>query len=89
MEKAESLSFPMVHGSGGRGQSLHGEILGDAVTCVVVSLILEVLVKNHSYYLPMDSWPSSVSLKYTTILHQLPNPPTTSQKRRTTHLQVH
>ena len=27
MEKAESLSFPMVIGSGGRGQSLHGEIL--------------------------------------------------------------
>ena len=29
---------------------------------------------QHSYYLPRDSWPSSVSLKYI-ILHQLPNPP--------------
>ncbi len=27
MEKAETLSFPMVKGSGGLGQSLHGEIL--------------------------------------------------------------
>jgi len=27
MEKAETLSFPTVIGSGGRGQSLHGEIL--------------------------------------------------------------
>jgi hypothetical protein len=27
MEKAESLSFPMVIGSGGSGQSLHNEIL--------------------------------------------------------------
>jgi hypothetical protein len=27
MEKAETLSFPMVIGSGGRGQSLHGEVL--------------------------------------------------------------
>jgi len=27
MEKAESLSFPTVIGSGGRGQSLHNEIL--------------------------------------------------------------
>jgi hypothetical protein len=27
MEKAEALSFPTVIGSGGRGQSLHGEIL--------------------------------------------------------------
>jgi hypothetical protein len=27
MEKAESLSFPAIIGSVGRGQSLHGEIL--------------------------------------------------------------
>jgi hypothetical protein len=27
MEKAETLSFPTVKGSGGRGQSLHGDIL--------------------------------------------------------------
>ncbi len=27
MEKAETLGFPTVKGSGGRGQSLHGEIL--------------------------------------------------------------
>ncbi len=27
MEKADSLSFPTVYGSGGRGQSLYGEIL--------------------------------------------------------------
>jgi hypothetical protein len=27
MENAETLSFPMVIGSGGLGQSLHGEIL--------------------------------------------------------------
>ena len=27
MEKAETLSFPTVIGSGGREQSLHGEIL--------------------------------------------------------------
>jgi len=27
MEKAETLSFPTVMGSGGHGQSLHGEIL--------------------------------------------------------------
>ncbi len=27
MEKAETLSFTTVIGSGGRGQSLHGEIL--------------------------------------------------------------
>ncbi len=32
MEKAESLSFPTVPGSGGRGQSLDGEILGDTLT---------------------------------------------------------
>jgi hypothetical protein len=32
MEKAESLSFPAAQGSRGRGQSLHGEILGDALT---------------------------------------------------------
>ena len=31
MEKAESLNFLMVPGSGGRGQSLHGEILGDTL----------------------------------------------------------
>ena len=31
MEKAEIFSFPMVPGSGGRGQSLHGEILGTAL----------------------------------------------------------
>jgi hypothetical protein len=30
MEKAESLSFPTVIGSGGRRQSLHNEILIDA-----------------------------------------------------------
>ena len=29
MEKAEIFCFPTVPGSGGRGQSLHGEILGD------------------------------------------------------------
>jgi len=32
MEKAEIFSFPMVPGSGGRGQSLLGEILGTALT---------------------------------------------------------
>ena len=29
--KAEIFSFSMVPGSGGHGQSLHGEILGDAL----------------------------------------------------------
>jgi hypothetical protein len=32
MEKAESLSFPTIPGYGGRGQSLNGEIVGDALT---------------------------------------------------------
>jgi len=32
MEKAEILRFPTVPGSGGRGQSLRGEILGTALT---------------------------------------------------------
>jgi len=32
MEKAEILSFPTVPGSGGRGQSLHDEMLGTALT---------------------------------------------------------
>jgi hypothetical protein len=31
MKKAEIFSFSMVPGSGGHGQSLHGEILGDAL----------------------------------------------------------
>ncbi len=38
MEKAESLSFPTVIGSGGRGQSLHGEILVGAKRVEVVIL---------------------------------------------------
>jgi hypothetical protein len=32
MKKFESLSFPTVPGSGGRGQSLQGEILDDTLT---------------------------------------------------------
>jgi hypothetical protein len=32
MEKAEIFSFPTVPGSGGPGQSLHGEIVGTART---------------------------------------------------------
>jgi hypothetical protein len=32
MEKAEIFSFPMVPGSGGRGQSLYNEILDAALS---------------------------------------------------------
>jgi hypothetical protein len=32
MEKAESLSFPTLPGSGGRGQSLHGKIIDATLT---------------------------------------------------------
>ena len=46
----------------------HWDIWGVGVRAVVSRR------SQHSYYLPRDSWPSSVSLKYI-ILHQLPNPP--------------
>jgi hypothetical protein len=40
-KKAEVFSFPTVPGSGGRGQSLLGEIL-----VILVSMVLDVLIKN-------------------------------------------
>ena len=40
MEKPESLSFPTEPGSGGRGQSLHGEIIGGALTLTLRSYFI-------------------------------------------------
>ena len=39
MQKAESLSFPTVIGSGGRGQSLHGEILVGAKGAIALAVL--------------------------------------------------
>ena len=61
MEKAETLSFPTVIGSGGRGQSLHGEILVGAKSlrlCFVQLLMCEIQlrtvweIKTHYQFLP-------------------------------------
>ena len=58
MEKAESLSFPTVPGSGGLGQSLHNEILVGAtrLNCLCPTFLLSfvirffILIPTHSYH---------------------------------------
>ena len=59
MEKAESLSFPTVPGSGGRGESLHDEILVGTkrLNCHCPSFLLSfiigfsILIHTHSYHI--------------------------------------
>jgi hypothetical protein len=57
MEKAESFSFPKVPGSGGRGQSLHNQILVGAkrLNCHSPIFLLSFVI-GFSIYIPTHSY---------------------------------